>query len=327
MLRVVLLPTIVLASSCKGILVSDDCWVLSQPAQSCADLCGGASRVDAETTVGGATTRMVVSALEAKYGLHDTSKDSLDAPCGWPPYLAEGEVQFPEWGMVSLPPHTAHRTRHTCPAHIRAEVHRATPGSTCSSPTRTSMARAVGTASKVRPTAESRPACAALVSATRRLQAHHRPHHRTRRRRHRLLLRGSLLGRRRLRLRCGYRSRLPRLALASCKLAKPACPDAGHHPSFLGRWHWSAEVDPPLPLRRRRRHSAALERRRHGRTQPSHVPSRQPSPGSRLHRRRRPSTTCCITSLSGAQLHPPAEVREAHRAALFPLAQLRRLGR
>ena len=188
MLRVVLLPTIVLASSCKGILVSDDCWVLSQPAQSCADLCGGASRVDAETTVGGATTRMVVSALEAKYGLHDTSKDSLDAPCGWPPYLAEGEVQFPEWGMVSLPPHTAHRTRHTCPAHIRAEVHRATPGSTCSSPTRTSMARAVGTASKVRPTAESRPACAALVSATRRLQAHHRPHHRTRRRRHRLLL-------------------------------------------------------------------------------------------------------------------------------------------
>ena len=228
MLRVVLLPTIVLAatSSCKGIIVSDDCWVLSQPAQSCADLCGGASRVDAETTVGGATTRMVVSALEAKYGLHDTSKDSLDAPCGWPPYLAEGEVQFPEWGMVSLPPHTAHRTRHTCPAHIRAEVHRATPGSTCSSPTRTSMARAVGTASKVRPTAESRPACAALVSATRRLQAHHRPHHRTRRRRHRLLLRGSLLGRRRLRLRCGYRSRLPRLALASCKLAKPACPDA-----------------------------------------------------------------------------------------------------
>ena len=94
MLRVVLLPTIVLASSCKGILVSDDCWVLSQPAQSCADLCGGASRVDAETTVGGATTRMVVSALEAKYGLHDTSKDSLDAPCGWPPYLAEGEVQI-----------------------------------------------------------------------------------------------------------------------------------------------------------------------------------------------------------------------------------------
>ena len=203
MLRVVLLPTIVLAATsghdrrandrlgshtCPGILVSDDCWVLSQPAQSCADLCGGASRVDAETTVGGATTRMVVSALEAKYGLHDTSKDSLDAPCGWPPYLAEGEVQFPEWGMVSLPPHTAHRTRHTCPAHIRAEVHRATPGSTCSSPTRTSMARAVGTASKVRPTAESRPACAALVSATRRLQAHHRPHHRTRRRRHRLLL-------------------------------------------------------------------------------------------------------------------------------------------
>ena len=95
---------------CPGILVSDDCWVLSQPAQSCADLCGGASRVDAETTVGGATTRMVVSALEAKYGLHDTSRDSLDAPCGWPPYLAEGEVQFPEWGMVSLL-RPAHRTR------------------------------------------------------------------------------------------------------------------------------------------------------------------------------------------------------------------------
>ena len=104
-------------SKCPGILVSDDCWVLSQPAQSCADLCGGASRVDAETTVGGATTRIVVSALEAKYGLHDTSRDSLDAPCGWPPYLAEGEVQFPEWGMVSLPLHTAHRTRHTCTPH------------------------------------------------------------------------------------------------------------------------------------------------------------------------------------------------------------------
>ena len=113
---------------CPGILVSDDCWVLSQPAQSCADLCGGASRVDAETTVGGATTRMVVSALEAKYGLHDTSRDYLDAPCGWPPYLVEGEVQFPEWGMVSLPrtPHTAHAT----PAHLHtltpAHLHNAT---------------------------------------------------------------------------------------------------------------------------------------------------------------------------------------------------------
>jgi hypothetical protein len=96
----------------------------------------------------------------------------------------------------------------------------------------------------------------------------------------------------------------------------------GHHPSFLGRWHWSAEVHPPLPLRRRGRHSAALERRRLSRTQPSHVPSRQPSPGSRLPSPPAPpppphSTTCCITSLSGAQLHPPADtVREAHRAGL-----------
>ena len=95
---------------CPGILVSDDCWVLSQPGQSCADICEGASRVDAETTVGGAFTNIVVAALEAKYGLHDTSRDRLDAPCGWPPYLAEGEVQFPEWGMVSLPVPTAHGT-------------------------------------------------------------------------------------------------------------------------------------------------------------------------------------------------------------------------
>ena len=75
--------------------------------------------------------------------------------------------------------------------------------------------------------------------------------------------RRRLLRRRCPRLRCGYRSRLPRLALASCKLAKPACPDAGHHPNSLGRWHWSAEVHPPLPLRRRGRHSAARERRGH----------------------------------------------------------------
>ena len=104
---------------CPGILVSDDCWVLSQPGQSCADICEGASRVDAETTVGGAFTNIVVAALEAKYGLHDTSRDRLDAPCGWPPYLAEGEVQFPEWGMVSLPVPTAHGTRHAC-THLRS---------------------------------------------------------------------------------------------------------------------------------------------------------------------------------------------------------------
>ena len=104
---------------CPGILVSDDCWVLSQPGQSCADICEGASRVDAETTVGGAFTNIVVAALEAKYGLHDTSRDRLDAPCGWPPYLAEGEVQFPEWGMVSLPVPTAHGTRHAF-THLRS---------------------------------------------------------------------------------------------------------------------------------------------------------------------------------------------------------------
>ena len=104
---------------CAGSLVSDDCWVLSQPGQSCADICEGASRVDAETTVGGAFTNIVVAALEAKYGLHDTSRDRLDAPCGWPPYLAEGEVQFPEWGMVSLPVPTAHGTRHAC-THLRS---------------------------------------------------------------------------------------------------------------------------------------------------------------------------------------------------------------
>ena len=94
-------------------LVSDECWVLSQPSESCADLCGGASRVDAETTVGGATQARVVLSLEAKYGLHHTSRDSLNTPCGWPPYLTEGEVQFPEWGLVSLPaPHAPH-TPHT----------------------------------------------------------------------------------------------------------------------------------------------------------------------------------------------------------------------
>ena len=93
--------TIAATPPCPGVFVADECWVLSQPSQSCADLCGGASRVDAETTVGSATEQRVVFAIEAKYGLHDTSRDDLNAPCGWPPYLTEGEVQFPEWGMVS----------------------------------------------------------------------------------------------------------------------------------------------------------------------------------------------------------------------------------
>ena len=67
------------APPCPGALVDGECWRLSSPSQSCADLCGGATRVDAETTVGDSTSEEVVYAIEATYGLHDTSKDSLNA--------------------------------------------------------------------------------------------------------------------------------------------------------------------------------------------------------------------------------------------------------
>ena len=92
------------APPCPGALVDGECWRLSSPSQSCADLCGGATRVDAETTVGDSTSEEVVYAIEATYGLHDTSKDSLNAPCGWPPPWTTGGPLFPEWGMYVFVP-------------------------------------------------------------------------------------------------------------------------------------------------------------------------------------------------------------------------------
>ena len=56
-------------------------------------------------------------------------------------------------------------------------------------------------------------------------------------------------------------------------------------------------------------------------------PLHQPPPHEPLQPHDRPQLQQLGRSLSTLQLHPPLEVREAHRAALLPLAQLLGLGR
>ena len=68
-----------------------------------------------------------------------------------------------------------------------------------------------------------------------------------------------------------------------------------------------------------------LPHERHLSSQPR--PLRHPPPHEPLQPHDRPQLQQLGRSLSTLQLHPPLEVREAHRAALLPLAQLLGLGR
>ena len=69
------------ASKCPtgGVRVDHVCWQLSEPGESCRDLCGGA--VDRPLTINGASDSRVVHALDDFYGLGASYFDDLDEPC------------------------------------------------------------------------------------------------------------------------------------------------------------------------------------------------------------------------------------------------------
>ena len=80
-------------SSSDGVVVHHVCWRLSQPAQSCVDLCGG--NVDRHQTINGASDSAVVKALDEGYNLHASYFDGLDTPChtSWLPKTLAGDEE------------------------------------------------------------------------------------------------------------------------------------------------------------------------------------------------------------------------------------------
>ena len=58
------------------------CWTLTPLGVSCAQQCGGAGLVDVDGLFGLSSTSAVASHLEQLYGIHSSSQDQIDQPCG-----------------------------------------------------------------------------------------------------------------------------------------------------------------------------------------------------------------------------------------------------
>ena len=67
---------------CGGSYVHGDCWLLTATGETCAQMCGSAAEVQADLTVRGAYTSIVVHELTAAYGLDAYAADDLGVPCG-----------------------------------------------------------------------------------------------------------------------------------------------------------------------------------------------------------------------------------------------------
>ena len=62
-----------------GVRIHNVCWQLSQPGQSCLDMCDG--NVDRPLTINGASDSKVVRTLDEAYKLEASYFDDLDTPC------------------------------------------------------------------------------------------------------------------------------------------------------------------------------------------------------------------------------------------------------
>ncbi|KAL1515824.1 hypothetical protein AB1Y20_002440 [Prymnesium parvum] len=67
--------------ACGGALVGQNCWILSEPGESCAAVCHGLTHVDAEATLAYNWRSEVVHAIQRRYSLDATIIDGLDEPC------------------------------------------------------------------------------------------------------------------------------------------------------------------------------------------------------------------------------------------------------
>ena len=70
------------AAFCPTQRLHGSCWTLTELGESCAQRCGGASLVDRSALSRLSSTVEVASHLEQLYGIHATSKDAIDQPCG-----------------------------------------------------------------------------------------------------------------------------------------------------------------------------------------------------------------------------------------------------
>ena len=70
------------AAYCPTQRLHGSCWTLTELGESCAQRCGGARLVDRGALSGLSSTLEVASHLEQLYGIHASSKDAIDQPCG-----------------------------------------------------------------------------------------------------------------------------------------------------------------------------------------------------------------------------------------------------
>lgn len=82
------------AIACPGAVVHHVCWQLSQPSETCTDLCGSEDAVDMRLTINGASTSEVVMALDQKYELAASYFDELDQPCHTSWYSADAPTVY-----------------------------------------------------------------------------------------------------------------------------------------------------------------------------------------------------------------------------------------
>ena len=167
LIGVVVLVVAAATDTCPGASIDGECWILSEPSQSCADVCGGPTASTPRHRSATQPTAGCLCARERAWPA-DTSRDGLNTPCGWsrggPPTgsnFGVGPHAFvPDAYVMARADGTASRGRRTGPSP------QASAARVCATRTRpAASAEAVASSAAATATAASAVTCAAAAAA------------------------------------------------------------------------------------------------------------------------------------------------------------------